>query len=342
MSDERNTRPPARPDSERARRYVELLTDAAFMHSVLANSTESIKVLDLDARIEFMSMGALRALEIEDEDALIATSWLALWHDEAPAQAAVADAKAGQTAMFEGARSTHKGNPRWWEVTVSPILGAGGRPARLLAISRDITERKVAHQSRDMLMLEMHHRVKNMLAMVMAITSQSLARAPSIADGRLAVERRLMALAEAHNVLRDGGADGIRLRDVVGAALAPYDAQPSRFDLAGDDLRLSPQAALAVAMALHELCTNAVKYGALSVAAGRIALTWRTEADRFYMTWRERGGPPIAAPSRRGFGTRVIEASFRDQLGGGVSVAFEPSGVAWALEATLAALQDSV
>jgi PAS domain S-box-containing protein len=342
MSDERNDHLPRQPDSGRARRYAELLTDAEFTHSVLANSTESIKVLDLDARIEFMSMGALRALEIEDEDSHISSSWLALWHDDAPAQAAVADAKAGRTAMFEGARSTLKGNPRWWEVTVSPILGAGGRPMRLLAISRDITERKVAHQSQDMVMQEMHHRVKNMLAMVMAIASQSLARAPSIAEGRLAVERRLMALAEAHNVLRDGGPDGTRLRDVVGAALSPCDGHPSRFDLAGDDLRLSPQAAFAVAMALHELCTNAVKYGALSVAAGRVELTWRSDGDRFQMTWRERGGPRITAPSRRGFGTRVIEAGFRDQLGGNVSAVFEPSGVVWTLEATVSALRDSV
>jgi two-component sensor histidine kinase len=344
MSDEGDDHSPAPPDPDRARRYSELLTDAAFTRSVLANSTEAINVLDLDARIEFMSVGALRALEIDDDGPLISTSWLALWRDDAAAQAATAvdDAKAGVTTAFEGMRITAMGDPSWWDVTVSPILGRNGRPARLLAISRNVTERKIVHQSQQMLMQEMHHRMKNMLAMVMAITSQSLARAKTIADGRLAVERRLMALAEAHNVLRDGGPDGTSLREVVNAAVAPYDAHPSRFAVTGDDFRLSSQAALAVAMALHELCTNAVKYGALSSADGRVELTWRIDAARFHFAWRERGGPRVEAPSRRGFGTRVIEASFRDQLGGDVTVSFEPSGVVWELETPVPALRDSV
>jgi PAS domain S-box-containing protein len=340
MSDERNDNSP-QSSSERARRHAELVTDAEFTRSVLANSTEAIKVLDLDARIEFMSMGALRALEIDDENALISRSWLELWPDDTDANVAVADATAGRTATFEGERPTAKGTPKWWEVTVSPILGTRGRPARLLAISRDITVRRVAHQSQEMLMQEMHHRVKNMLAMVMAITSQSLARATSINEGRVAVERRLMALAEAHNVLRDGGAGGTSLRHVVSAAIAPYDAQPSRFALAGDDIRLSSQAALGIAMALHELATNAVKYGALSRPDGRIDLTWHADAERFRMRWREHGGPQVAAPTRRGFGSRVIEASFRDQLGGGARVAFDPSGVVWELETSLPALRDA-
>src|SRR5258707_6856665 len=123
-----------------------------------------------------------------------------------------------------------------------------------------------------MLMQELHHRVRNMLTMVMAITSQSLARATSITEGRHAVERRLMALADAHNLLRDGGADEASLRMVVGGAIRPYDSDPSRFALGGDDVRLSSSAALAIAMAIHELCTNAVKYGALSVETGSVGI----------------------------------------------------------------------
>jgi PAS domain S-box-containing protein len=344
MSDERNSRPARPPDPERARRRATLFADGEFTRSVLANTTEAIKVLDLDGRIEFMNAGALRALEIDDEEERIATSWLALWPDDVHAllAAAIADAKAGRTGRFEGPRLTAKGRAGWWEVTINPIPDTGGRPARLLAISRDITERKLSPQMQQRLMQDMHHRIKNTLAMVMGITTQSLARAKNLEDGRLAVERRLMALAEAHNVLHDGELEGTGLRRIVDAAVAPYDAQPSRIDVTGPELRVSPQAALALAMPLHELCTNAVKYGALSVKDGRVEIAWSVDegARRLRLVWRERGGPAVAAPAGRGLGTRVIEACVRDQLRGQVTAAFEPSGVAWAFEVPLFALQD--
>src|SRR6185503_19591294 len=171
----------------------------------------------------------------------------------------------------------------------------------------------------------------NMLAMVMAITSQSLARSTTIADGRMAVEQRLMALAEAHNLLREGGTDAAGLRRIVDRAIAPYDTVPSRFRIEGGDLPLSSQSAHAIAMAVHELCTNAVKHGALAANTGRVAIAWRVDDARadphVSWTWRESGGPAVAPPKRRGFGLRVIEASFRDQLHGSVEISFEPTGL---------------
>ncbi len=347
MSDERIFRSPAQLKAELAKRHTELLTDAEFMRSVLANSTEAIKVLDLDARIEFMSAGALRALAISDADTLLGTPWLALWHDEAQAAAAVAQAKTGQTGVFEGARRGGDGKPGWWEVTVTPILGANSKPARLLVIARDVSERKLVQQSQQMMMQELHHRVKNMLAMVMAITSQSLARSTSIADGRLAVEQRLMALAEAHNLLREGGTDAAGLRRIVDRAVTPYDTVPSRIRVEGADLPLSSQSALAIAMAVHELCTNAVKHGALSVNTGRVAIAWRAVDtrvgarvdSRVSWTWRESNGPAVSPPTRRGFGMRVIEASFRDQLHGSIEISFEPTGLVCAVDLPFAALR---
>src|SRR5262249_18927945 len=148
-----------------------------------------------------------------DADELIGTSWPVLWRDEARAADAVVQARTGHTGVFEGAR--RNGRSGWWEVSVVPILGANSKPAPLLVIARDASERKLAQQSQEMMMQELHHRVKNMLAMVMAITSQSLARAATIADGRMAVEQRLMALAEAHNLLREGGTDAAGLRRIV-------------------------------------------------------------------------------------------------------------------------------
>ncbi|HEY1542968.1 MAG TPA: HWE histidine kinase domain-containing protein [Xanthobacteraceae bacterium] len=340
MSDERSFRSSAQRKAELAERNAALLKDAEFTRSVLANSTVAIKVLDLDARIEFMSAGALRALAIDDAEALIGTPWLALWRDEAPAAEALAQAKTGHTGVFEGSRRDN-GKAGWWEVTVTPILGANGQPARLLVIARDVSERRLAQQSQQMMMQELHHRVKNMLAMVMAITSQSLARATTITDGRLAVEQRLMALAEAHNLLRDGETDAAGLRQIIDRAVAPYDTVPSRIRVEGIDQPLASRSALAIAMAVHELCTNAIKHGALSVNTGRVAVAWHVEDARVLWTWRESNGPRVSPPKRRGFGLRVVEASFREQLQGSIELSFEPGGLTCAVELPLDALCDA-
>jgi len=340
VSDERNTLPRIPARAAAARRDAELLSDREFIWSVLANSAEMIEVLDLDARIRFISAAALRALHLDDGDALLGTPWCAQWRDDAQAQAAVAAARSGRTSTFEGQRGPAKGEPGWWGVTVAPIRGGGGQPARLLAIARDITAHRNAFQSQQAMRHELHHRLKNTLAMAMAIASQSLARAQTIADGRLAIERRLMALAEVHNVLHEGDGDGASLRQIIGHATAPFDAAPSRFALTGDDLALSSSAALALAMALHELAANAVKHGALSAKDGHVDVAWQVEpaTGRFRFEWREHGGPASSALMRPGFGMRVIEANFRDQLGGNVDIAFDPPGLRCVVEAPLNAL----
>jgi len=329
MSDERIFRSPAQLNAELAQRYQALLTDAAFTSGVLSNSSEAIMVLDLDARIAFASAGALRALEVDDVAALVGTSWLALWRADAQAQAvaAIADAKAGRRAVFEAARGAGNGKSGWWEVTVSPIAGAHDKPARLLAIARDVTEHRLAQQSQQVMMQELHHRIKNTIASVMAITSQSLARAGSVEDGRRAVEQRLMALAQAHDLLHAGG-DDASLREIVDRALAPYATGPTRIAVSGDDVTLSSQGAIAFAMGIHELATNAAKHGALSVGGGRVEIAWQVAAGRLRFAWREHGGPPVQAPTRRGFGLRVIEASFRHQMHGTVALTFAASGFA--------------
>jgi len=346
MSDERIFQIPAQPKAGQAKGHADLLTDSEFILSVLANSTEAIKVLDLDARIAFMSAGALRALAVSDDNALLGTSWLSLWHDRAQAAEAVAQAKAGRTGVFAGARQRGDGKPGWWEATVTPIPGANGQPARLLVVARDVSERKRVQQSHEMMMQELHHRVKNMLAMVMAITSQSLGRSATIEDGRMAVEQRLMALAEAHNLLQEDGTDTAGLRRMVDRAVTPYDTVPSRFHIEGGDLPLSSKSALAVAMAVHELCTNAVRHGALSTNTGRVAIAWQVEESggdsHVSWTWRESGGPAAAAPKRHGFGLRVIEASFRHQMQGSIEMSFEPTGLVCAVDLPLAALRGPV
>ena len=338
MSDEHAPRSPS---------LAGLPTDAAFTRALLAGSSDAIEVLDLAGRITFVSDGALRALALRNADTLIGAAWAASWRDDAQASDAVARAKAGAAATtLAGERRGGDGKPRWWEATVSPILDAAGLPGRLLVVARDVSERRLTreaqHEAQQKLMQEMHHREKNVLAMAMAIASQSLARAASIAEGRMAVEQRLMALAEAHNLLHESRSDAVGLRRLVERAIAPYDTVPSRFGVDGPDFSLSSPSALAVAMAVHELCTNAVKHGALAAKSGRVAIAWRAQGERLHWTWREFDGPAVSPPLRRGFGLRVIEAGFRDQLRGSIEMSFAPPGFVCAVEVPLAALHGTV
>lgn len=345
MSDERSVSAFPSLENEGGRRHADLLGDAEFIWSVLANSSDAIQVLDRKGDIQFISAGALRALQIENGDALIGTSWVALWRDgaSAPAAAAVEAARAGRTGTFEASRIGAKGQQSWWDVTVAPIRGGGGETTRLLAMARDVTERRLVRSSHVVTRRELHHRVKNTLAMAMAITSQSLARAPNITEGRRVVEERLMALAEIHNVLHEGDAKGASLREIIERAIAPYDSAPARFAVTGEDMPLSSQSAVAIGMAFHELCTNAVKHGALSVTGGRVEISWHVDDDtgRLRFLWRERGGLDVWAPIRPGFGMRIIEASFRDQLGGSVEASLEPSGLICVLDAPVSAMRET-
>ena len=346
MSYERSTTASSLVGDERSRRQAELLSDAEFIWSVLANSGEAIMVLDRNAEIQFIGGGALRAMGIDGGDALIGTPWLALWRDEAHAQAAAAvqAAKAGRTGRFEASRLAAKRKPSWWDVTVAPIRGGGGETTRLLVVARDITERQLAGSSDLVPRQELHHRVKNALAMAMAITSESLARAPSLTQGRRVVERRLMALANIQTVVHESGARGASLRELVERVIAPHDAIPSRFAISGEELRLSAQSAVAIGMAFHELSTNAVQYGTLSAKGGHVEISWRIDSEpaRVRFVWHERGGLDMWAPIIPGFGMRIIEASFRDQLGGRVETSLEPSGMVCVLEAPLSNVRESM
>jgi PAS domain S-box-containing protein len=215
-----------------------------------------------------------------------------------------------------------------------------GMPARTLGVAVDITEMKKAEEHQQLLINELNHRVKNTLATVQSIASQSLRNAGTASEARDAVEGRLFALSRAHDVLTRENWDGAYLREVVQEAIAPFQAKGhSRFDLRGREVRLSPRIALAVAMALQELGTNAVKYGALSNQAGHIAISWSVTKQAggavLEMTWREMDGPTVSEPVRRGFGTRLIERSLAQELHGDVTIAFAPTGVVCTIRAPL-------
>jgi PAS domain S-box-containing protein len=209
--------------------------------------------------------------------------------------------------------------------------------ARLFqAAQREIAERREAERHRTLLMNELNHRVKNTLATVQSIAAQTLRSSGIEADARAAFDARLIALSNAHNLLTGEHWVGATVGEVVETALRPHEAPGAeRFAVSGPEVRLSPKTALALAMALHELATNAAKYGALSNEAGRIEVGWEISGERFRMRWAERGGPHVCPPARRGFGSRLVERGLAAELGGTVRLAYEPAGVTCTIDARL-------
>ena len=207
-------------------------------------------------------------------------------------------------------------------------------------LRKALTAEKRSADHQRLLIDELNHRVKNTLATVQSIATQTLRNAPTTEEAREALETRLLALSRAHDVLTQENWEGAYLSDIVAQAIAPYDPQGGgRFKVRGPDVRLLPRTALALAMAFQELATNAVKYGALSNLSGHVAIAWTTQGGdptpRLDLCWSERGGPPVAVPKRRGFGSRLIERNLARDLNGKVEIAFASAGITCTMNAPL-------
>jgi two-component sensor histidine kinase len=198
--------------------------------------------------------------------------------------------------------------------------------------------RELAEHQR-LLINELNHRVKNTLATVQAMATQTLRGNDTPERAGEAFTRRLMALARAHDVLTRRNWEGADLADIVAGVIEAHRPErDDRFEVAGGTLQLNPRTALSVAMILHELATNATKYGALSNEEGRVSITWKANGEThpaFQLRWQERGGPTVAPPSRRGFGTRLIERGFSAETAGRTDITYEPEGVVCVLSAEL-------
>jgi len=451
--------------------------DAEFMRGVLSSSADCIKVLDLDGHLLSMNEGGQRTMEVSDFNAIRGCRWPDFWQGEGhvQAKAALDAARAGGVGRFQAIADTMAGNPRYWDVQVTAVLGADGQPERLLSISRDVsvamlaeralreseehrrlaveaaeigtwafevpartlhwddrcrtlfgfapdeavtvgiylrgihpadrdrviavtraaldptgsgvsqaeyrtvgladgierwvaamgratfeggqavrlvgtvmdvTTRRRAEEQARLLADELQHRVKNMLAMVQAIVRQTLRMALTPAAAGDAIDSRLAAMGRAHEMLTRNGWEGSELRAVVGAALHPHDdGAASRFRIDGPSAWLPAQAAMSLTLLLHELGTNAAKYGALSVATGHVELSWTVEAPagtaggrNLHLVWRERGGPPVEVPPTRGFGSKLIERGLASALNGSAVLTFPREGVICRVEGRLAAL----
>jgi two-component sensor histidine kinase/CheY-like chemotaxis protein len=208
----------------------------------------------------------------------------------------------------------------------------------------DAKEREAADKLQKLILGELHHRIKNTLATVSAIASQSFRTATSIEHGQTAMEGRLVALARAHDLLMQISWSNASLTHTLSGATEPYDSQGTRrFHFNGPDIRITSGAVIALAMTLNELCTNTTKFGALSHANGRVVIAWTIdeEQQRMRLTWTEKGGPTVQRPTRRSFGTRMME-SLGQQLNGRVQLTYDPSGFVYFLDVPLKSIVATV
>jgi len=218
-------------------------------------------------------------------------------------------------------------------------LEQAGIDAKALLVQSgiDAEERDAADKLQNLIHNELHHRIKNMLATVGAITHQSLRTATSMAHASSAIDGRFVALGRAHDLLTRVSWDNATIDSTIRNAIEPFDQGGNRFVVSGEDIRITSSAVIAFAMTLNELCTNTTKFGALSMPAGQVHLSWRVEGERFLFEWAESGGPVVSEPTRKSFGTRMM-TSLGQQLKGKVELDYKPSGFVYTLDVPLAVL----
>lgn len=225
---------------------------------------------------------------------------------------------------------------RIYDYIFMPVFNAEGEVVSIAGTTRDITDIKRAEEHLHLLVNELNHRVKNTLATVQSLARQSF-RDDAVASKR-AFEQRLVALSNAHTLLTRTNWEKADLGELVAQALLPFKdngTHADRFRIGGEAVILTPQTALALAMALHELASNAVKYGALSNDEGHVAIGWERDGDRLRIVWREMAGPAVVPPGRKGFGSRLLERGLASELNGAVRLEYPSSGVVCTIELPL-------
>jgi two-component sensor histidine kinase len=228
------------------------------------------------------------------------------------------------------------GSWRWlsaWGIVEFDGEGPDRKPIAITGASRDLTERKEAEALQRLLHNELKHRVKNTLATVHAMTTQTLTAARDLPSAKEALEARILSMAKAHDLLIAGSWTGANLNDVVTKSLEAFSM--SQIDLSGSDVEVSSRQTLALSMALHELATNALKYGALSCPEGRVTVRWESADGQLQLRWEERGGPRVSPPVQKGFGSRLLERLLVREMAGDIRVDYEPTGVRCTITATL-------
>lgn len=248
----------------------------------------------------------------------------------------------GQPYEIEYRLRHRSGEYRWVLGRAKPVRDATGRITRWYGSCTDINRIKVVEEQLQLMLGEMNHRVKNSMAMVHSIVSQTLRQAETLDQARMSIQSRIGIMAQAHDRLVKATWTETAITEVVEAALGPHRMSADRFRVAGPDLALGSKQALALTMALHELATNAMKYGALSAETGHVQVRWDRDDDAepvgFRLSWQEHGGPTVTPPRRQGFGSRMIEQALAGYFDGIAELDYDPGGLRFELTSPLTRL----
>ena len=311
--------------------------NAQRLASIVESCSDAIISQNLDGTILSWNYGAERLFGLLAQEAVGKLITILIPEDRLGEELAIIEGlqRGERFQQYETVRKRKDGSLVEVSLTVSPIKNAEGVVIGASKVTRDITEHKRAQEQKNLLLFEMKHRIKNSLATVQAIANQTM-RSASLEE-REAFAARLQSLGAAYDLLTSEQWNRASLAEVVAAALHPFQEQHrERFLIEGPgDIWLDSNKSLGVAMTLHELATNAVKYGALSNKSGRISVAWQNpETHRLNLQWKERGGPPVSEPTHRGFGSRLIQQTL-GQGAGAPQLIFDPRGLEYCVEIAL-------
>ena len=314
---------------ERRQTRVELEQANQLLRTFMEAVPGVIYAKDREGRLLVANRGTAQLLG-RDFDDFIGRTDMELLDDKAEAAAVMANDRrimeSGVAEQLEEPVALADGSRALWLSTKAPLRDETGEVVGLVGSSVDITARRHAEEQRVLLLNELNHRVKNTLAVVQGLARQTFRKDVDVDAAAETFDSRLAALSRAHNLLTDANWQTVDLREIVLDQLPQAGARAST---SGPSVRLAPQLAVSIALALHELGTNATKYGALSNETGRVQIHWSLDeaASKLHLRWEERGGPPVRGPRRRGFGSRLIERSLASEFGGEVKIQFPESGV---------------
>jgi PAS domain S-box-containing protein len=305
-------------------------------HQLLQALPAAVYTTDSEGRITFYNEAAV---EFAGRRPDLGELWCVTWrlynadgsrlpHHECPMAIALKENRPVRGA--EAIAERPDGTRRWFAPYPTPLRDSGGRLSGAINMLVDITERKEAEHQQKLLIDELNHRVKNTLATVQSLIAQTARNTNDVDEFQRALVGRILALSHAHNQLSERRWTDAELSQLLRSGLEPYIAK-GNVVLSGKPLQVPPRVALMISMAVHELATNAAKYGALSSSAGRIEVIWAAKANgsepRLRLSWHEQNGPPVVKSSRKGFGTRLLERGIESELGGRTLIEYAPGGV---------------
>lgn len=332
----------------RKRRELEMQRDIRAQADMLNVSVDCIKMVRPDGTLSRMNRAGCQALNVAEASGF-GMDWISLLPKDAhlAGRQALLRAKQGENARFLGVSQLPGQDPRYWDNMLTPLKNASDTVEAILCVSRDVTAERASDRRIASLLHELTHRSKNMLAVVQALIRRTVPdpHAPYVS----VLGQRIAAIARNQDLLINGRWAGITVEALLASQTAVIgDVEQKRVLLQGPGgLRLLPETAERIGLAIYELTTNAIKYGALSNESGIVTISWAVQqhgdGDPFRLMWREAGGPAVRAPRTHGFGTAVIERNPRAVMGAAVTYRYEPAGVTWTFDAPVSSvLEDRV